>query len=133
MRVFPAMSQVIKEFVRQTLGCDCPQEVFNFIDCQRIVKIDENTKPDYQINIGNRLLIFVVMIDKTDSLKKIIPNLVQAGIKKRNENKFNRFRLVLLTTKTNDTAQQAKVIFNSILTDDKTHLHIIDVNDFPKI
>ncbi len=124
-------NKVIKEFVRNTLGCNCPEEVFQYIDCRKAVSIDENICPAYEINIGNRLLIFVAGIDKVDSLRYVLPKLVQVGINKRDEKKFNRFRLVLLTAKVNDVEEQASGIFNSLVTDEKVHLHVINKDDFP--
>lgn len=127
------MSDEIKEFVRRTLGCNCPEEVFQNIDLQSATQIDENIVLDYEINIGNRLLIFATGINKVDSLEIFISKLVQTGIKKRDDNKFNRFRLVLLTTRVNDIVEQAQGILDSLVTDDKVHLHVIDKNDFPLI
>ena len=127
------MSNEIKEFVRKTLGCNCPEEVFQNIDLQSATQIDENIVLDYEINIGNRLLIFATGINKVDSLEIFISKLVQTGIKKRDDNKFNRFRLVLLTTRVNDIVEQAQGILDSLVTDDKVHLHVIDKNDFPLI
>jgi hypothetical protein len=124
------MKNKIKEFARNTLGCNCPEEVFDYIDCQSHVEIDQNSKADYVINIGNRLLIFAACIDRKNSLRTVISELTQAGIKKRNKEKFNRFRLILLTSETIDS-KQAQQIFESLLIDEKTHLHIIDKNDFP--
>jgi hypothetical protein len=123
-------NKVIKEFARKTLGCNCPEAVFQYIDCRTDIKIDENILLDYEINIGNRLLIFVVAIDKTHSLQSVIPKLVQAGTMKRDEKKFNRFRLVLLTTDANDITEQTTGIFNSLATDEKVHLHVINRDDF---
>jgi len=62
------------------LGCNCPEEVFQYIDCRTVVNIDENILPAYEINIGNRLLIFAAGIDKVDSLRSVLSKLVQAGI-----------------------------------------------------
>jgi hypothetical protein len=126
-------NKAITEFVRNTLGCTCPEEVFKYIDCRSIVNIDENIEPAYEINIGNRLLIFAAAIDEVDSLRSAIPKLVRAGIKKRDENKFNRFRLVLLTAPEIDIAEQASEIFSSLAADDKVHLHVINKDDFPVI
>jgi hypothetical protein len=124
-------NKAIKEFVRKTLGCNCPEEVFQYIDCRTFSGIGGNILPAYEINIGNRLLILAAGIDETDSLRRILSKLVQAGIKKRNEKKFNRFRLVLLTTSENDLAEQASEIFDSLATDEKVHLHVIKKDDFP--
>ena len=125
------MSNKIKEFVRNTLGCTCPEEVFQNIDCQSDVTINENIVLDYEINIGNRLLIFTVGIDEVGPLEVFIAKLVQAGMKKRDNNKFNRFRLVLLKAGINDIKEQAQGIFTSIITDNKIHIHVIEKNDFP--
>ncbi|MBW7992839.1 MAG: hypothetical protein FVQ84_22855 [Planctomycetes bacterium] len=124
-------NKAIKEFVRNTLGCNCPEEVFQYIDCRTLVNIDENIVPVYEINIGNRLLVFAAAIDEVDSLKSILSKLVSAGIKKRDEKKFNRFRLVLLSAGDIDIAQQASEIFSSLTTDEKVHLHMINKDDFP--
>ncbi|MHC4727562.1 MAG: hypothetical protein ACYS17_10080 [Planctomycetota bacterium] len=126
-------NKVIKEFVRKTLGCNCPEVVFQHIDCRKAVSIDENICSAYEINIGNRLLIFAAGIDEVDSLRSILPKLVQAGINERNDRNFNRFRLVLLTTSVNDMEEQASGIFDSLVTDEKVHLHVINKDDFPII
>ena len=124
-------NKAIKEFVRKTLGCDCPEEVFKYIDYRTAVDIDENILLDYEINIGNRLLIFVAGIDEVDSLRPVLSKLVQAGATKRDQKKFNRFRLVLLTARANDVVEEALGIFNSFVIDEKVHLHVIDKDAFP--
>lgn len=126
-------NKVIKEFARKVLGCNCPEDVFKYIDCRTAVNIDNNFLLDYEINIGNRLLIFAAGIDEFDSLRSLITKLVKAGITKRDKMKFNRFRLVLLTDTSNDIAEQASEIFDSLVTDDKVHLHVINKDDFPII
>ena len=126
-------NKAITEFVRNTLGCNCPEEVFKYIDCRSIENIDEYIAPAYEINIGNRLLIFAAVIDEVDSLRPVLSKLVRAGIKKRDESKFNRFRLVLLTAPEIDIAEQASEIFSSLAADDKVHLHVINKDDFPVI
>lgn len=113
------------------MGCNCPEEVFQYIDCHSIENIDENIVPAYEINIGNRLLIFAAAIDEVDSLRPVLSKLVHAGINKRDEKKFNRFRLVLLTAPDIDIAEQAAEIFGSLAVDDKVHLHVINKDDFP--
>jgi len=124
-------NKAITEFVRNILGCNCPEEVFQYIDCHKVENIDENIVPVYEINIGNRLLVFAALIDEVDLLKSAITKLVHTGIKKRNEKKFNRFRLVLLSDPMIDIAEQASEIFVSLAADDKVHLHVINKNDFP--
>ena len=111
----------ITEFVRNTLGCNCPEEVFQYIDCRTVLNIDEYIEPAYEINIGNRLLIFAACIDEVDSLESAIPKLARAGINKRDKQKFNRFRLVLLSAPEIDIAAQASEIFKSLAADVAKH------------
>jgi hypothetical protein len=75
--------------------------------------------------------LFAAGIDEVDSLRSVLSKLFQAGINKRDEKKFNRFRLVLLTARVNDVAEEALGIFNSLVTDEKVHLHVINKDDFP--
>ena len=124
-------NKAIAEFVRNTLGCNCPEEVFRYIDCRTVVNIDESMLPACEINIGNKLLIFATAIDDVDSLMSVLSKLVRAGINKRDEKKFNRFRLVLLTAGASYLAEQASEIFNSLAADEKVHLHVINKDDFP--
>ena len=72
-------NKAITEFVRNTLGCNCPEEVFQYIDCRTVVNIDEYIAPTYEINIGNRLLIFAAGIDEVDSLRSVLSKLFQGA------------------------------------------------------
>ena len=81
----------IKEFVRKTLGCTCPDEVFQHIECQTGLLIEDNLVLDYEIDIGNRLLIYVISVDDTDSLVSMLSRLVRAGKLKRDKNRYNRY------------------------------------------
>jgi len=83
----------IKTFVRQTLGCGCPEEVFQYIDCQSNISVDDIPLMG-KINIGNRLLIYIVEINDINSLKNVLSFLIGKGMKERDGSNFNRFRLV---------------------------------------
>jgi hypothetical protein len=120
----------IKTFVKQTLGCACPEEVFTYIDCQSNIKMNDivlNSK----INIGNKLLIYVVEINNRDSIKKLLPFLVSTGKKERDNLGFNRFRLVLVTEKLNEIKETAERAFKTIPKDEKIHLHVVLKNKVP--
>ncbi len=119
----------IKQFVRDTLGCTCPDEVLEHIDCRAGVKVSDDVALDYEINVGNRLLIFLVTVDDADSLKPLVSQLVREGTKKRNQENFNRFRLVLLTQRPTDVTEEAFAIFQSLGADGKVHLHVVGKND----
>lgn len=121
----------IKLFAKETLGCTCPDEVFERIDCTADVKLPGGIELDYRINIGDRLLVFVVGIDQFGSLAGILPRLITAGTQERDAAGLNRFRLVLLTSHPDPLTEKASNLFNTLKPDEKTHLHIISKDDFP--
>ncbi len=121
----------IKQFVRDTLGCTCPDEVFEHIDCQVGVRISDDILLDRAINVGNRLLIFLATVDDSDSLGPLVWQLVREGTRKRDQENFNRFRLVLLTKGPTDVADEAFAVFRSLGADEKTHLHVIGTDELP--
>ena len=121
----------IKLFIREALGCTCPDEVFDHIDCRADVNLPGGIALDYRINVGGKLLVFVLGIDRFDSIAPILPQLVSAGIHDRDNEGFNRFRLVLLTETPDRLSENAFALFESLPTDEKTHLHLIPKDDFP--
>jgi len=51
--------QEIKRFVQETLGCSCPEEVFNKIDYQK----ESDDISGRRINVGDRLFIYIITLD----------------------------------------------------------------------
>jgi hypothetical protein len=121
----------IKTFVKQTLGCACPEEVFEYIDCQSNINLKDDIVLRNKINIGNRLLIYVMESNNPDSIKNVLPFLVNTGKTERDNLKLNRFRLVLVTDKLDEIKATAESMFNTINKDDKVHLHVVDRNKVP--
>lgn len=120
----------IKTFVQKTLGCGCPEKVFEYIDCHSNIKLSDIILKN-KINIGNRLLIYVIEINDQNSLNHILPLLVSKGKDERDSLKFNRFRLVLLTDKVGEIKDTAEDIFEKISKDEKVHIHIVDKRMVP--
>ena len=120
----------VKTFVRQVLGCECPDEVFARIDCQCNIVLNNDIVLRNKINIGNRLLIYVVEVNTSDFLKNILATLVTTGINERDEKGFNRFRLVIATDKLDKIKDKAEKIFKALENKDaKVHLHIVHQNE----
>jgi len=120
----------IKRFVKKTLGCGCPEEVFQYIDCQYDIKV-EDVPLKARINIGNRLLIYVSEVSNTETIKISLAHIVAIGKKERDDMGFNRFRLVLAAEKIDEIKPAAERLFNDIDNDDKVHLHVIPKADIP--
>ena len=84
----------IKRFVQETLGCSCPEEVFNKIDYQK--ESDENL--GRKITVGDRLLIYIITMDRKSNIQEVINSALEQGIEEREKKGFNRFRLVLVAS-----------------------------------
>jgi len=123
--------KAIKTFVQHTLGCGCPEEVFQSMDCQFNIRLNNDIHLRNKINIGNRLLIYVLEVNNTGPLRNILPLLVNSGRTERDNLKFNRFRLVLATDRVDEIKKTADSIFNAISEDEKVHLHIVDKEKVP--
>jgi len=117
-------NQQVIDFTKNTLGCTCPDEVFQNIKFKSNIKLTENITLLNRINIGNRLLIYIIEIEQQD-VDTLISKAVNHGINDRDKNNFNRVRIVLLSDSPEDISKKVYEIFNHLGPDEKTHLHII--------
>ncbi len=80
-----------------------------------------------RINIGNRLLVYVVVAESENFVKGALPELVKAGRDERDRLGFNRFRLVLASDNPGALRKTAERTFEALpCPDDHTHLHIVE-------
>ncbi len=116
----------IKSFVQQTLGCRCPDAVFEHTEIERNILTDSGVFLHSRINIGNRLLIYV-MEQKGISLNPDdLSSIVQEGTHERYKYGFNRLRLVLAIDESEELHRRVGNMFDKLsVNDDKIHLHII--------
>lgn len=116
----------IKRLVQQTLGCSCPEEVFQTIDCVN----EDDGLGGMKITVGNRLLIYIIRAEETSGLHSAVNEAMQQGVGERDENGLNRFRLVLVTSRQDELSGAAEGAFaGSGYVDERTHLHIIGPAD----
>jgi len=118
-------------FVKRTLGCNCPEEVFSTLNCQSDISCN-GLVLDLKINVGNRLLIYVITVNDPDSLVRILPVLVTAGKRERDGAGFNRVRLVLAADDISTIEKEAVKIFSSLNKDEKVHLHTLPGKSIPQ-
>ncbi len=114
----------IKVFIRETLGCGCPEEVFQYVDYQSNI-MSGDVLLRARINVGNRLLIYVVDVEKRESIRNILSRLIDIGKKERDDLGFNRFRLVLASDNMNEIRRTSEELFRDSVKDEKVHLHIV--------
>lgn len=119
----------IKTFVQHTLGCGCPEEVFQSMDCRSHVRLNDIILK-YKMNIGNRLLVYLFETDP-ESVRQALPFLVSEGKEERDKFGFNRLRIVLTADNVDEVRQIAEDLFKHIEKDEKIHLHIISKHEIP--
>ncbi|MCD1295704.1 hypothetical protein CUJ83_11915 [Methanocella sp. CWC-04] len=116
----------IKEFVQETLGCGCPEEVFCYIEHNKDVDMPGNVCLSDRINIGNRLLVYILETNDLIFIEKELDGLIKEGIKERDDLGFNRFRMVISADNVSEMEDLAFRVFDSMQgKDDRVHLHVI--------
>jgi hypothetical protein len=127
----PADRQAIEHFVRGTLGCGCPDEVFNAISVERPGGPDPSA-PYVRLLVGNRLLIYVIEPRDVGQARAAVSELARLGIEQRNSAGLNRFRLVVAADQATPVATAASAVFSDAIGhDDHAHLHVIAADLVP--
>jgi hypothetical protein len=124
-----ANNEAITRFVRETLGCKCPDEVFRHIE---FTQQPEGCAIQYtKITIGGRLLIYLYQTVHTEAdLDKKLEELLGRGREERDSSGLNRFRLVIAADEPGSIKETLIDKFESLRgSDEKLHLHVISRSD----
>jgi hypothetical protein len=117
------MDTRIKHFVREHLGCTCPDEVFDRISVTEQSDIFSAKHTVY--GIGGRLFVAVFVPVDWHDITMQLGRLIDAGKQFRDRHGYNRFRLVIVTDDDN-AEKDLQRLFNDLPgIDEKTHLHVI--------
>ena len=129
----PTRPKQIKSFVKDTLGCTCPDSVFDQQEFDSGIAIG-NIDNCEKLCVGKRLLIYLINTESVNDLSSSITSLVSEGRKERDSRSLNRFRLVLGANDVDAVSKQAKMIFDSIKDlDDRVHLHVVSKEEIDKL
>jgi hypothetical protein len=121
----------IEQFVRGTLGCGCPDEVFRSIVVSRLPAV-AGRPPMVQLLVGSRLLIHVVSPPTLGPVNDWIEQLAAIGRSTRDRHGYNRFRLVVASPAPVASARGlAERFARAVVGDDKAHLHFIGTDQLP--
>lgn len=124
----------IKGFVKGTLHCNCPDEVFADIDLRKNPYVSSYLPYSTRLLVGQRLLIYIVNLPDVASLPSLLPSMIGAGKRERDEKGLNRFRAVIVTPTKEDLEPIATELFDAISgRDDRMHLHVIDKKLVPDL
>lgn len=120
------MSNPVKRFIRDTLGCTCPDAVFECIESRWHVAVGEVTL-SRRIDVGHRLLVYLLESDDPDFLGTRLPEVIARGREDRDREGFNRLRVVVATGNSQPVSAMARRAFDSARAgDERLHLHVVD-------
>jgi hypothetical protein len=126
-------AQALKSFVRDELGCGCPDEVFSSIQIKKRPAVFDGLPIDCLIAIGDRLLVGICFSESLDNrIGADIERSLAAGKQLRDGAGFNRFRLVVTSEKAENIAETLQEQFAALTgLDDRTHLHVVRPSVIP--
>lgn len=115
----------IEHFVRATLGCQCPDEVFQSISIDQ-VRTADCAVPYTRLLVGNRLLIYILGAAWGSVAGSALADLVTCGCRERNERGYNRFRLVIVRDEPEAEDTAVRHAFDRAAgNDERAHLHCL--------
>lgn len=125
-----AERDVIEPFVRGTLGCGCPDEVF------RRIELDTRPacpgRPGFtRLVVGDRLLIYVADLRDGRDVARRMEALVAHGMAERDAKGYHRFRLVVVAGTGSSADDAAEALGAAVGVDDRAHLHCLQAAAVP--
>ena len=116
----------IKRFVQETLGCSCPEDVFNKIDYEKEI----DGMPGRKITVADRLLIYMITLEGKSDIRGVIHSALEQGVVERDKKGLNRFRLVLLSYSPDEIRKLSEHSFDSSgYKDEKSHRHVLNASN----
>lgn len=121
----------LARFVRETLGCTCPDEVFERVEIARDRLGEGRVR---RVAIGGRLLLELIEDLGIEDLIREIPGRARSGRMDRDAAGMNRFRLVVGL---DQVSEQDRVRLTAAFAsgcdgaDDRVHLHLVSARAVP--
>ena len=126
------MRSPLERFIRDTLGCTCPDDVFEHTDSRCQVTLGSVTL-NRRINVGHRLLIYLMECDDPEVLRSRLPEVFSRGLEERDRKGFNRLRVVVATDNRQPVSRAAQRVFEGQGgVDKRLHLHVVDKTAVPR-
>ncbi|MFH1677139.1 MAG: hypothetical protein ABIC40_08955 [bacterium] len=112
----------IRGFVRNDLGCECPEEVFDQV---RVLRNEASPGPTtLSLIIGETLLVEFASTEELAPIANVIDRLLLSGVTYRDSTGLNRFRLILCGKITDD--EKTIIAGEQKRYDKKVHVHYIE-------
>ena len=121
----------IKDFIKDQLGCGCPDQVFLSIRITQQPGYFDGLPVESLLEVGGRLLVAIGKQCDWRGLSNNLEKIIHTGISFRDDNGFNRFRLVI-PTEDEETRRIIQRDYDSLTRkDDKTHIHFVAPSELP--
>jgi hypothetical protein len=115
----------IVEFVKGTLGCRCPDSVFEKIETGS-VDAGDSVRLARRIVVGDTLLVYIVVHRASLETGAGIGGLADLGRRDRDTHHYNRFRLVVADDGTSRDHDEVAACFARVAgSDEKMHIHFV--------
>jgi hypothetical protein len=115
----------VKTFVQRTLGCSCPEEVFD-----RIAVDSGAGEVSHRIRIGGRLLVYILEASRASDISSAVAAALQEGVRERDRDHFNRLRARCRVAQPRANRRDRAAAFSSSpARDEKTHLHVLETRN----
>jgi hypothetical protein len=123
----------LRTFIQSTLGCGCPDEVLEWIRYTHTELTEEEDTRLTRIDVGGRLLVYVLEVDGPDlRAEEALPAVIAAATVDRATSSFNRLRVVVAVDDLEEMKPRLERRFKgSAPLDDKVHLHVVRPTDLP--
>lgn len=121
-------------FVRATLGCGCPDEVLQWIECSQQSQMNGDDELRLtRIDVGGRLLVYVIQAaNHPAAAAAAVPTVIASGLVERSRGGFNRLRIVVADPDVEAARPLAEASFAaSAPRDDRLHLHVVSADELP--
>jgi hypothetical protein len=116
----------IQQFVRQVLGCDCPDAVFRHIDWRARVAPSAAAPYHCRLLVGRRLLVYLQQVDEVAQLQQRLALMLARGREERDRAGLNRFRAVIASVDAHRLRAVGEALWAGLPgTDARTHLHLV--------
>lgn len=127
----PGDKNAIECFVRDTLGCQCPDEVFRHVAVGPLsLPVGDGT--GRRLVVGDRLLIHIIAASERPDHSLRIEELAREGRDERDRRGYNRFRLVIaMPAEASEKAALEKRFTRALKYDERAHLHVLPAHQLP--
>jgi hypothetical protein len=114
----------VRHLVRDLLGCECPEEVFEDVLVAFPARLEGRSLPgSVKLVVGGRLVVVLVPVDTLVDLEQDARVLLERGRAMRDGCGLNRFRLVLVGRV--PASARVRLQRAAARLDDRTHLHAL--------